>query len=69
MKLISKGRPKPRTFRGTCKTCGSTFNAEPEELKVEYDDRERGELAHASCPVCRKNKQVGDLVMYPKFSS
>lgn len=68
MKLISKGKPKPRTFRGTCKTCGSTFDAEPEELKLEYDQRENCQFAHAICPVCKKDKQVGNLVMYPKFA-
>lgn len=67
MKLIFKGKPKPGTFRGTCKTCGSTFDAEPEELKIEYDEREHGQFAHASCPICCRQKQPGDLVMYPKF--
>ena len=69
MKLVSKGKPKPRTFRGTCKTCHSTFDAEPDELKVEYESREHVEFAHAICTECKKAKRVGDLVMYPKFAS
>ena len=69
MKLVARGEPKPRTFRGTCKVCLSTFDAEPNELKIEYDQRENSEFAHAECLICKKNKQVGNLVMYPKFAS
>ena len=68
MRLISKGQPKSRTFRGTCTVCRSTFDAEPDELQIEWDQRENGELAHKACPVCTKAKQVGNLVMYPKFA-
>jgi RNase P subunit RPR2 len=68
-KLVSKGKPKPRTFRGTCKVCNSTFDAEPEELKVEYDQREGESFAHATCPECKEHTRVGDLVMHPKFAS
>ena len=69
MKLVSRGKPMPKTMRGTCKVCHSTFDAEPEELKMEYDQRENGQFAHAVCPECKKHKRVGDLVMYPKFAS
>ena len=69
MKLISRGSPRPQTFRGTCMVCRSTFDAEPSELKVEYDQRENSDFAHAECPICKKQKQVGQLVMYPKFAS
>ena len=69
MKLISKGKPKPQTMRGTCMTCRSTFDAEPDELKVEYDQREGTSFAHAECPVCKKDKQVGQLILYPKFAN
>jgi hypothetical protein len=69
MRLVSKGKPKPRTFRGTCKTCNSVFDAEPEELKITYDDQDHTEFAHAICSECKKAGRVGNLVMYPKFAN
>jgi hypothetical protein len=69
MKLVSKGKPKPKTFRGTCFTCESTFDAEPAELKLEWDIGAQAYFARKECPVCLENGDIGALILYPKFAS
>ena len=66
MKLIREGRKQPQLFRGTCSVCGSEYEAERTELKVEDGgQREPGEFAHAVCTICKKRGQGGYLILYP----
>jgi hypothetical protein len=66
MRLIREGKKQPQVFSGTCSTCGSEYEAERKELKIEDGgQREPGEFAHATCVVCSKRGQTGYLILYP----
>jgi hypothetical protein len=67
MKIIKEGNKQPQTFRGDCSICGSTYEADRSELKIEDGgQREPGEFAHANCAICRKRGQGnGYLILYP----
>lgn len=68
MRLMKKGTPKDQTFRGECRTCGSVYEADRSELKVEDGgQREPGEFAHATCQVCKElgRNEYNSLILYP----
>lgn len=63
-KIVKKGkRPEDETWRGDCKQCGAVAECARTDLdKIEYDQWENGEFAHAKCPTCGR-----DFVLYPKI--
>jgi hypothetical protein len=66
MKLVKEGSKQAQVFRGECSVCGSVYEADRAELKVEDGgQREPGEFAHATCLVCTKRRQAGYLILYP----
>lgn len=60
MKVLKRGTPpEDNIFRGTCNHCRSEIEAERRELNdIQYDQREKGELAPAICPVCKRSMFV-----------
>jgi hypothetical protein len=66
MRLVKKGTKQSQKFIGTCSVCGSQYEAERRELRIEPgSQREPGEFAHAKCTVCSDRGQAGYLIMYP----
>lgn len=62
MKIIVKGqKPDTKMFEGKCDSCNSVMQEKRGKLKVESDQRDWQEFAHARCPVCGS-----DFVMHPK---
>lgn len=56
MEIIAKGKlPDEDLFKGSCHNCKSVMRFKRGEAKqVIYDQREFGEVATATCPVCAK---------------
>jgi ribosomal protein S27E len=65
MKLIAKGSKKsPPEFEGRCRSCGATYRAMRNELKIEINLAERYEFARTDCPECGAK---GDVVFYEVY--
>lgn len=66
MRIIKKGKPKERLWRGTCTDCNSVIEAKQSELAVTNDHRAiseespNGDFGRANCPVCGHG-----MVFYP----
>jgi hypothetical protein len=61
MKIIKRGIPPEEVvWKATCHRCKSELEAKRNELQVEWDQREQGELGRADCPVCKN-----PIIFYP----
>jgi hypothetical protein len=68
MKIIYRGTlPSERTWRGTCRLCGSKAEASESEMKnIRYDYREGDSYSWEQCPVCSAGKEgYGGMLFYP----
>jgi hypothetical protein len=65
----NNGKPELRIWKGTCKHCGSTAEAEQREMtSIVYDSREKGEFSWEKCPVCKTGPFMG-MIFYPANAS
>lgn len=67
MKLIKRGKYLKRIWRGSCRECGSSFEAEESEVKqgkIEYDVRDGEAFAHRDCPECLASAGCA-VILYP----
>lgn len=63
MEMLEEGTdPKDIKYVGRCPMCKSKFRAKASELSIEWDSREQGNFARASCVKCR----YSNLIFYPE---
>lgn len=61
--IISRGRPKPRVSRHTCRACDSVVDYTNDDEQEDYI-----ETKYVVCPVCKEITYCGDMKwQYPTF--
>lgn len=60
MKIVKRGKVVEDVFKGTCHKCNSVLEADKDELKTEFTQRD-GWLGEGTCPVCKNS-----VFFYPK---
>lgn len=54
VRVVKRGKVPSKVFHGTCNNCQSELEEHADKLDIQYDQREGGELAAVTCPVCNK---------------